>query len=139
MSADLTSHVEAAGKAARDPALIRAAADAMADELGRITERYLGSDLRMSGSSAGAAEFTGTARGESATVSTSGVYGLADGGRKKIVRAYARRGGALATPWGPRGTVAGSLWPGFGITEQGAPEVFEAGSRAVVDGIQWGE
>jgi hypothetical protein len=108
-----------------------ATAVAMADALTDIAAGYLGGDLTMSG--VGSAVIDPATADGAAVVRTGGVYGLADGGRRAVRRATAPRRSALATPWGPRASVAGSTWAGFHITDRARGDVLEAGRQAIRD------
>lgn len=124
---ELTRKVETSGAPA--------AAEAMASTLSDVAAQYMGGDLALSGTKRGAAVITPDERGGAAIVRTGGVYGLADGGRRVVRPALAPRRSALTTPWGPRASVSGSTWAGFGITDRARGDVFEAGRRAFREAV----
>ena len=110
------------------------AATAMADALTDVASGYMGGDLTLG--RAGSATIEGSAESGAAHVTTGGVYGLADVGRSRSRRAYARRWSALSTPWGPRANVSGSTWSGFGITDRARQDVLEAGRSAIREAVK---
>jgi hypothetical protein len=139
VAVDLSHYVEDIARAVRDPRILRVAAEAMSGEMKRATARYIGADLKMSNFRGGPAEFiTETKNGEATLIMRGGTYALADTGRRQKKRAFARRGSALNTPWGPKSSVAGSRWSGFGITENHGPDALDMGIRAVVAEVERG-
>ena len=133
MPVDLSRYVKELGEVVKDRGVLEAAAEAMAEEMKTATARYIGGDLRMSNFRGAAVEFrTETRSGEVTVEIAGGTYGLADKGRRQARRAWARRGSALATPWGPRASVRGSTTTGFNITDKHSDDAFDAGIRAVV-------
>jgi hypothetical protein len=104
----------------------------MAKAMRAATARAIGGDLRMSGSDAGAARIEpSTSAGEASVEMSGATYALADKGRRRSRPARARRGHALATPWGPRVSVRGSTWAGFDITDRTARKAITAGVKAL--------
>ena len=59
---------------------------------------------------------------------------LADKGRRRSTRAKAR-GRALATPFGPRASVAGSTTTGKQFIDRGSDDAFDAGIEAAMSVI----
>lgn len=111
-----------------------AAATAMAAALTDVAAGYLGGDLAMSGLGQRAV-IEPASQGGSAVVRTAGAYALADGGRRAVRPARARRHSALNTPWGPRDSVDGSTWAGFGITDRARTDVLDAGKQAFREAV----
>jgi hypothetical protein len=137
VSIDLTRYVDDAEQRINDTQVADAAATAMADTLTIATASYLGPGLTFSGG-AGTATITPRSVQGRASVATGGAYGLANHGRSAVVTAHAAAGSALVTPWGPRASVKGSTWGGFGITAAHSAEAFEAGTDAAVAALDWG-
>jgi hypothetical protein len=125
---NLTKYADIAEQRLTDPTVAAAAASAMVEQVGV--------DLRMS--RAGKLIIGPESSSGRAAVAVGGAYRLADQGRRRVVRAYARPGSALATPWGPRASVAGSTTKGFAITDEAHASAFKAGRQAGVDSIGWG-
>lgn len=140
MSVDLTGPLDRLAEQLAGIDLARAGAEAGAEAMREATASYLGGDLSMSGLRASDAVFdtAATAPGRVSIVGAGPTFALADKGRRRSVRAQADRRSALVTPWGPRASVEGSLWGGFGITDNHASEALAAAAAAVVDGIEWG-
>lgn len=136
---DLTRHIDRIENEVRSGRQIDAAARAMADSLRDATARYLGGDLTMSGTGESATVEVGDQSATRLSVRTGGVYGLADGGRRRAVEAEAETGKALATPWGPKQRVKGSTWAGFGITAAHGREALRDGIAAYMDNLEFGD
>lgn len=133
VAVNLTKYLKELEERIEDPALLKAGAEAMAESMKKATARYIGADLRMSNFRGGPPTFkTENAKGQATLEIGGGTYALADTGRRQAKRAYARRGSALDTPWGPRASVRGSTWGGFHITERHAPEALDDGIRAII-------
>ena len=141
MSLDLTAPLDQLAAQLASGAPARAGAAAAAEVMQEATARVLGGDLAMSGLKGGdTAEFD-TSHTEATAVVVAGVgpvFALADTGRKRRVPAHAARRSALATPWGPRVSVEGSVWEGFGITSSAGPEALRAAGTALVESLEWG-
>jgi hypothetical protein len=133
---NLTKYADIAEQRLTDPTVAAAAASAMVEQVRSVASRHVGVDLRMS--RAGKLIIGPESSSGRAAVAVGGAYRLADQGRRRVVRAYARPGSALATPWGPRASVAGSTTKGFAITDEAHASAFKAGRQAGVDSIGWG-
>jgi hypothetical protein len=119
----------------------RRAADAAVKVMHDATARVIGGDLRMSGlDHGGAARIESKRSGRNQVVVTmSGAsYTLADKGRRRAVPARARRGSALATPFGPRASVRGSTSRGHDITDRYGPKALDKAADVIVDDLDWG-
>lgn len=120
---------------ATGPATMSAAADAMGEALLDVAARALGGDVTMSGTGRAVTVEPQSTDGV-ATVRAGGAYGLADAGRHRERRATRRgRRGGLATPWGPRASVAGSTWAGLRIGDRAGRDVYDAGRQAIRDAV----
>lgn len=135
MPVDLTRHLDRLVQRV-ETQVHTEAADAMADTLQRGAQRAMGGDLTFSGGG-GTVRIKGDAEQGRAVVKVAGAYALADKGRRRRVEAVAR-GAGLSTPWGPRKSVRGSTWRGFGITDRFGREALRDGVDAVVDSVDWG-
>jgi hypothetical protein len=136
MPVDLTGHLNRLVQRVETQVHVEAG-DAMADTLQRGAQSAMGGDLTFSGGG-GTVRITGDAVVGRAVVNVAGAYGLADKGRRRAVPATAGRGSALRTPWGPRRSVRGSTWRGFGLTDRYGREALQVGVDAVVDNVDWG-
>lgn len=137
MSVDLTRRLDRLVRRVENQ-VHTAAADAMAEAFRDGVARKLGGDLTFSGG-AGTVRVKGEAERGRITVNVGGAYGLADQGRRRAVQARAGKGRALATPFGPRRSVRGSVWRGFGITRQYGRRAIGAGVDALMDDVDWGK
>lgn len=135
--ADLTRHIDRIEQQIRGGRQIDAAATAMADSLREATARYLGGGLSMSGAGSASID-VGDRTSSRLSVRSGGVYGLADGGRRRAVAAEAEQGSALSTPWGPRQSVKGSTWAGFDITGRHGRDAIRAAIAAYIDNLEFG-
>lgn len=135
MPVDLTGHLDKLVRRV-DQQVHTAAADAMAEAFRDSTARAMGGDLSFSGG-AGTVRIDGDAHRGRVVVTVGGAFRLADQGRRRVVPATAK-GRALRTPYGPRRSVKGSTWRGFGITQRYGREALRAGMKAVVDDVKWG-
>ena len=140
MSVDLTAPLERLAQQLSKVDLARTGADAGVEVMRQATAGYLGGKLTMSGLRGGEADFdtSATRPDQVSIVGVGATFALADQGRQRSVEAHARRGSALATPWGPRASAAGSTWAGFGITQRHGSEALKAAADAIVNGIEWG-
>lgn len=133
MAVDLTKYVKALEVLTKDPRILQVGATAMVDEMKRATARYIGSDLRLSGFRGAAVEFaTENKAGQAVVQIKGGTYAIADSGRHSSGRIRSRRARALRTPWGPKSSVRGSTWAGFGITDKHVPDAYDAGAKAII-------
>lgn len=133
--ATFTEAARALTERATGAATMTIAAEAMGDALVAAAGRYLGGDATMSGTGRTVTVETDGAAG-TATVTPGGAWGLADGGRRVVRPARRPRGKrGLATPWGPRASVKGSTWPGFGIGAAAQTEVADAGRQAIREAV----
>jgi hypothetical protein len=136
MPVDLTGHLDRLVRRVETQVHTEAGAE-MADTLQRGAQSAMGGDLTFSGGG-GTVRIEGDADVGRAVVKVAGAYGLADKGRRRQVEAVAGRGSALRTPWGPRRSVRGSTWRGFGLTDRYGRDALRAGIDAVVDNVDWG-
>jgi hypothetical protein len=109
----------------------------MAEALRAATAGYLGGDLTMSRAGSATIE-VGDRSSSRLSVRSGGVYGLADGGRRRVVDAEVATGTALNTPWGPKQRVKGSTWGGFGITAAHGRDAIRAGIEAYMANLEFG-
>jgi hypothetical protein len=135
MPVDLAGHLERLTRRVEDQQFPRAA-ERMAETLSDGARSAMGGDLTFSGG-AGTVRIEGEAERGRVVVTVSGAYALADKGRRSAVSAKAT-GRGLRTPFGPRRSVKGSTWGGFGITSRYGRQALRAGVDGVVDEVEWG-
>lgn len=135
MAIDLTGHLDRLTRRVENQTFSRAA-ERMADTLSSGAQSAMGGDLTFSGG-AGTIRVNGKAERGRVVVEVGGAYALADQGRRRVVPATASRR-ALRTPYGPRKSVRGSTWSGFGITQRYGRDALRAGADGVRDEVDWG-
>ena len=134
VAVDLSRFIKELAEKVESPATAQAAAEAMEREFTIVAKGAMGGDLKLSGLHAGPTVIKAESSGGEAELQIRNIT-LTDKGRRRATRAKAR-GRALATPFGPRASVAGSTTQGKDVLDRGSESTFAAGIKAAMSQLE---